>query len=74
MTWPCSGILGAALRSIELSGSSPPNHFLLSPRSLVQENPEVALDCMIYMSQHISPAERAQVTHLLSTMDSPAST
>lgn len=51
-----------------------PNRSLLSPRSLVQENPEVALDCMMYMSQHISPAERAQVTHLLSTMDSPAST
>ncbi|XP_039717703.1 acetyl-CoA carboxylase 2 isoform X1 [Pteropus medius] len=43
-------------------------------RGLVQENPEVALDCMMHMSQHISPAERAQVAHLLSTMDSPAST
>lgn len=43
-------------------------------RGLVQENPEVAVDCVIYLSQHISPAERAQVVHLLSTMDSPAST
>uniref|UniRef100_A0A5F8ARL9 acetyl-CoA carboxylase n=1 Tax=Macaca mulatta TaxID=9544 RepID=A0A5F8ARL9_MACMU len=43
-------------------------------RGLVQENPEVAVDCVIYLSQHISPAERAQVIHLLSTMDSPAST
>nr|XP_019612996.1 PREDICTED: acetyl-CoA carboxylase 2 [Rhinolophus sinicus] len=43
-------------------------------RGLVQENPEVALDCIMYMSQHISPAERAQVTQLLSTMDSQAST
>nr|KAF6463656.1 acetyl-CoA carboxylase beta [Rousettus aegyptiacus] len=43
-------------------------------RGLVQENPEVALDCMMHMGQHISPAERAQVAHLLSTMDSPAST
>ncbi|XP_006870497.1 PREDICTED: acetyl-CoA carboxylase 2 [Chrysochloris asiatica] len=43
-------------------------------RSLVQENPEVAVDCMIHLSQHVSPAERAQVAHLLSTMESPAST
>ncbi|KAM9195095.1 acetyl-CoA carboxylase 2 isoform 4-T4 [Dugong dugon] len=43
-------------------------------RSLVQENPEVAMDCIIHLSQHISPAERAQVIHLLSTMDSPPST
>ncbi|XP_023617815.1 acetyl-CoA carboxylase 2 isoform X2 [Myotis lucifugus] len=43
-------------------------------RGLVQENPEVAVDCMMYMSEHISPAQRAQVAHLLSTMDSPAST
>ncbi|XP_035113398.1 acetyl-CoA carboxylase 2 isoform X1 [Callithrix jacchus] len=43
-------------------------------RDLVQENPEVAADCVVYLSQHISPAERAQVAHLLSTMDSPAST
>ncbi|XP_058387618.1 acetyl-CoA carboxylase 2 isoform X2 [Diceros bicornis minor] len=43
-------------------------------RGLVQENPEVAVDCIVYMSQHISPAERAQVAHLLSTMDGPAST
>ncbi|CAK6440135.1 unnamed protein product [Pipistrellus nathusii] len=43
-------------------------------RGLVQDNPEVAVDCMMYMSEHISPAQRAQVAHLLSTMDSPAST
>ncbi|KAK1328437.1 hypothetical protein QTO34_012010 [Cnephaeus nilssonii] len=43
-------------------------------RGLVQENPEVAVDCIMYMSEHISPAQRAQVAHLLSTMDSPAST
>uniref|UniRef100_A0A2K6UBF6 acetyl-CoA carboxylase n=1 Tax=Saimiri boliviensis boliviensis TaxID=39432 RepID=A0A2K6UBF6_SAIBB len=43
-------------------------------RDLVEENPEVAADCVIYLSQHISPAERAQVVQLLSTVDSPAST
>ncbi|XP_019657379.1 acetyl-CoA carboxylase 2 isoform X2 [Ailuropoda melanoleuca] len=43
-------------------------------RGLVQDNPEVAMDCIAYISQHVSPAERAQVLHLLSTMDGPAST
>ncbi|XP_004636404.1 acetyl-CoA carboxylase 2 [Octodon degus] len=43
-------------------------------RGLVQENPDVAMDCTVYLSQLISPAERAQVVQLLSTMDSPAST
>lgn len=42
--------------------------------SLVQENPELAMDSLVYVSQHISPAERAQVIHLLSTTDGPAST
>ncbi|XP_055002917.1 acetyl-CoA carboxylase 2 isoform X1 [Sorex araneus] len=43
-------------------------------RGLVEENPEVAVDCMMHLSQHISAAERAQLAQLLSTMDSPAST
>uniref|UniRef100_A0A2K6GW75 acetyl-CoA carboxylase n=1 Tax=Propithecus coquereli TaxID=379532 RepID=A0A2K6GW75_PROCO len=43
-------------------------------QDLVQENPEVAMDCVMYLSQHISPAERAQVAHLLSNLESPAST
>eukprot|EP00069_Balaena_mysticetus_P013522 bmy_08281T0 len=43
-------------------------------QGLVQENPEVAVDSLVYICQHISPAERAQIIHLLSTMDSPAST
>ncbi|XP_045152620.1 acetyl-CoA carboxylase 2 [Echinops telfairi] len=47
---------------------------LKSIRSLVQENPEVALDCLIHLSQQVSPAERAQVIHLLTTLESPAST
>nr|XP_025042235.1 acetyl-CoA carboxylase 2 [Pelodiscus sinensis] len=42
-------------------------------RSLVQANPEVALDCMIHMTQHITRAQRAQMAHLLSTMDNPPS-
>ncbi|XP_058137492.1 acetyl-CoA carboxylase 2 isoform X3 [Dasypus novemcinctus] len=43
-------------------------------RRLVQENPEVAMDCIVHMSQLLGAAERAQLAHLLSTMDSPAST
>lgn len=42
-------------------------------RGLVQENPEVAMDCVVYLSQHISPAERAQVVQLLSSAETPAS-
>ncbi|NXX22259.1 ACACB carboxylase, partial [Podargus strigoides] len=38
-------------------------------RSLVQANPEVALDCIIQMAQHITRAQKAQVTRLLSTVD-----
>ncbi|KAG7480864.1 hypothetical protein MATL_G00060810 [Megalops atlanticus] len=39
-------------------------------RSLVQANPEVAMDCIIHMSQNISPSQRAKISHLLATMDS----
>ncbi|XP_048411956.1 acetyl-CoA carboxylase 2 isoform X2 [Stegostoma tigrinum] len=42
-------------------------------RSLVQANPEVAMDCIIHMMQQITPAQRTQITHLLTTMDGPAS-
>ncbi|KAM6119783.1 acetyl-CoA carboxylase 2 isoform 1-T1 [Phoenicopterus ruber ruber] len=38
-------------------------------RSLVQANPEVALDCIIQMAQHITRAQKAQVARLLSTVD-----
>ncbi|KAM5238299.1 acetyl-CoA carboxylase 2 isoform 2-T2 [Ctenodactylus gundi] len=43
-------------------------------KSVVQENPEVAMDCAVCLSQLISPAERAQVVQLLSTMENTAST
>ncbi|XP_077165163.1 acetyl-CoA carboxylase 2 isoform X1 [Paroedura picta] len=42
-------------------------------RNLVQENPDVAMDCIIHMTQHITPAQRTQVAHLLATMDNPTS-
>ncbi|XP_074868764.1 acetyl-CoA carboxylase 2 isoform X2 [Carettochelys insculpta] len=40
-------------------------------RSLVQANPEVVLDCMIHMTQNLTQAQRAQIAHLLSTLDNP---
>ncbi|XP_043910511.1 acetyl-CoA carboxylase 1 isoform X2 [Protopterus annectens] len=43
-------------------------------RSLVQANPEVAMDSIVHMTQHISPTQRAEIVRILSTMDSPAST
>nr|XP_043881435.1 acetyl-CoA carboxylase isoform X2 [Solea senegalensis] len=39
-------------------------------RSLVQANPEVAMDCIIHMSQNITPSQRAKLSHLFTTMDS----
>uniref|UniRef100_A0A3B3QW45 acetyl-CoA carboxylase n=1 Tax=Paramormyrops kingsleyae TaxID=1676925 RepID=A0A3B3QW45_9TELE len=42
-------------------------------RSLVQANPEVAMDCIIHMSQNITSSQRAKISHLLATMDSTAS-
>lgn len=47
----------------------------LSPlSSLVQANPEVAMDSIVHMTQHISPTQRAEIVRILSTMDSPSST
>ncbi|XP_042297368.1 acetyl-CoA carboxylase 2 [Sceloporus undulatus] len=42
-------------------------------RNLLQANPEVAMDCIIHMTQHLTRGQRAQVARLLATMDSPAS-
>lgn len=39
------------------------------PFSLVQANPEVAMDCIIQMTQHITRTQKAQVARLLSTVD-----
>lgn len=38
------------------------------PCSLVQANPEMAMDCIMQMAQHITRAQKAQVAHLLSTV------
>lgn len=61
-------------RDTELGGKSD-THIPVSllPCSLVQEHPEVIMDCVAYLSQHLTPAERMQVAQLLSTKESPAS-
>lgn len=38
------------------------------PCSLIQANPEVAVDCILQVAQHISGAQKAQVAHVLSTV------
>uniref|UniRef100_UPI00358EE22F acetyl-CoA carboxylase-like isoform X2 n=1 Tax=Myxine glutinosa TaxID=7769 RepID=UPI00358EE22F len=47
------------------------DHVLQKIRSLVQENPEVAMDCIVYMTQHITPTQRAEVAQIITTMDGP---
>ncbi|KAL6114247.1 acacb [Pungitius sinensis] len=39
-------------------------------RSLVEASPDIAMDCIIHMSQNITPSQRAELSHLLATMDS----
>uniref|UniRef100_A0A8C2FE79 acetyl-CoA carboxylase n=1 Tax=Cyprinus carpio TaxID=7962 RepID=A0A8C2FE79_CYPCA len=48
------------------------DHILKQIRSLVQANPEVAMDSIVHMTQHISPTQRTEVVRILSTMDAPA--
>uniref|UniRef100_A0A8D2QID1 Acetyl-CoA carboxylase alpha n=1 Tax=Zonotrichia albicollis TaxID=44394 RepID=A0A8D2QID1_ZONAL len=50
------------------------DYVLKQIRSLVQANPEVAMDSIVHMTQHMSPTQRAEVVRILSTMDSPSST
>uniref|UniRef100_A0A8C5HRX9 acetyl-CoA carboxylase n=1 Tax=Gouania willdenowi TaxID=441366 RepID=A0A8C5HRX9_GOUWI len=49
------------------------DHILKQIRSLVQVNPEVAMDSIVHMTQHISPTQRAEVVRILSTMETSAS-
>uniref|UniRef100_A0A8C4V180 Acetyl-CoA carboxylase alpha n=1 Tax=Falco tinnunculus TaxID=100819 RepID=A0A8C4V180_FALTI len=50
------------------------DYILKQIRSLIQANPEVAMDSIVHMTQHISPTQRAEIVRILSTMDSPSST
>ncbi|XP_071428069.1 acetyl-CoA carboxylase 2 [Pithys albifrons albifrons] len=45
------------------------DYILKHIRSLLQANPELTMDCMVQMAQHITGAQKAQVAHLLSTVD-----
>ncbi|XP_063000242.1 acetyl-CoA carboxylase 2 isoform X2 [Elgaria multicarinata webbii] len=42
-------------------------------RNLVQANPDIAMDCIIHMTQHITRAQRTQIACLLATLDNPTS-
>lgn len=43
------------------------NLFLCS--SLVEANPDVTMDCIIHMSQSITPSQRATLLNLLTAVD-----
>ncbi|XP_047674506.1 acetyl-CoA carboxylase 2 isoform X2 [Tachysurus fulvidraco] len=43
-------------------------------RSLMEANPDVAMDCIIHMAQNITPSQRAEVSHLLATMENSTNT
>ncbi|CAH1789095.1 unnamed protein product [Owenia fusiformis] len=43
-------------------------------RRLVRDNPDVAMDSIVHITQHISPNQRQEVANILSTMDTQAST
>ncbi|GAA6065497.1 acetyl-CoA carboxylase 2 isoform X1, partial [Tachysurus ichikawai] len=43
-------------------------------RSLMEANPDIAMDCIIHMAQNITPSQRAEVSHLLATMDNSTNT
>ncbi|XP_078582269.1 acetyl-CoA carboxylase-like [Branchiostoma floridae x Branchiostoma japonicum] len=45
------------------------DHVLQQIRSLVQDNPEVAMDSIVHMTQHMSPSQRNEVARILATMD-----
>ncbi|XP_019714440.1 acetyl-CoA carboxylase 1 isoform X1 [Hippocampus comes] len=49
------------------------DHILKQIRSFVQANPEVAMDSIVHMTQHISPTQRAEVVRILSTMETSTS-
>lgn len=62
------------LGAVGSSGAGLPHSPLSALCSLVQANPEVAMDSIVHMTQHISPTQRAEVVRILSKMDSPSST
>lgn len=47
--------------------------FVLFSFRLVQENPEVAMDSIVHITQQMTTSKRAQVSKILAAMDSGAS-
>ncbi|OWK61182.1 Acetyl-CoA carboxylase 2 [Lonchura striata] len=45
------------------------DYILKHIRSLLQANPELTIDCIVQMAQHITGPQKAQVAHLLSRVD-----
>ncbi|NWZ94522.1 ACACB carboxylase, partial [Nesospiza acunhae] len=45
------------------------DYILKHIRSLLQANPELTMDCIVQMAQHITGPQKAQVVHLLSRVD-----
>ncbi|XP_078337630.1 acetyl-CoA carboxylase-like isoform X9 [Crassostrea virginica] len=44
-------------------------HVLQQVRSLIQDNPEVAMDSIVHITQHITPSQRSEVSRILANMD-----
>ncbi|KAL5009691.1 hypothetical protein ScPMuIL_011996 [Solemya velum] len=45
-------------------------HVLQRVRSLIQDNPEVAMDSIVHITQHITPGQRAEVSRILANLES----
>uniref|UniRef100_A0A8C3P578 Acetyl-CoA carboxylase beta n=1 Tax=Cyanoderma ruficeps TaxID=181631 RepID=A0A8C3P578_9PASS len=45
------------------------DYILKHIRSLLQANPDLTMDCIVQMAQHITGPQKAQVAHLLSRVD-----
>ncbi|XP_074643040.1 acetyl-CoA carboxylase-like isoform X2 [Tubulanus polymorphus] len=41
-------------------------------RSLIQKNPEVAMDSIVHITQHMTATQRAEVSRILSSLDVPS--
>ena len=37
--------------------------------SLIQDNPEVAMDSIVHITQHMTPSQRSEVSRILANMD-----
>ncbi|XP_041352027.1 acetyl-CoA carboxylase-like isoform X1 [Gigantopelta aegis] len=46
------------------------DHAMQQVRSLIQDNPEVAMDSIVHITQHVTPAQREQISRILANMDS----